>query len=195
MHEAYPEKIAERLNGIRRGGEPEAANVSAGAANFDCGSAVRVFLRISPENVIEDAGFRSNGCGFSIAAADVLAEYLAGKELKHLHGFGSEEIAGRIIEAVGEFPEERSGCFAMAVEAFAAALAEHRSRLIEEFTGEKALICTCFGVSEERIAAVVKELSEPTLESVGDACNAGRGCGSCRMMIDEIIRRDAESIE
>lgn len=195
MQKGYPDQIAERLNDTRCGGEPERSNVSAGAANFECGSAVRVFLRISSGNVIEDAGFRTNGCGFSIAAADVLAEYLSGKELKDLDGFGSDEITRRVTEAVGEFPAERSGCLAMAAAAFADALADHRSRLIEEFTGEKALICTCFGVSEERIASVVKELAEPTLETVGEVCNAGRGCGSCGMIIEEIIKQHARNID
>jgi NifU-like protein len=195
MRKAYPEKIAERLNDIRRGGAVEAATVSAGAANFDCGSAVRVFLRISPENVIEDAGFRTNGCGFAAAAADVLAEYLCGRELKELHGFGREETTLRIAETLGEFPAERANCLDMAAEAFSSALADHRSRLIEEFTGEKALICTCFGVSEDRIVEVVGGLEDPTVEKVGEICNAGRGCGSCRMMIDEIIRQQAENFD
>jgi NifU-like protein len=195
MRKAYPEKIAERLNDIRRGGTIEASTVSAGAANFDCCSAVRIYLQISPENVIEDAGFRTNGCGFVAAAADVLAEYLCGRELKELHGFGREEITSRIAETIGEFPAERANCLAMAAEAFGSALADHRSRLIEEFTGEKALICTCFGVSEDRIVEVVGSLEDPKVEQIGEICNAGRGCGSCRMMIDEIIRQHAENFD
>lgn len=195
MQDAYPEKIAERLNNIRRSGEPEAANVSAGAANFDCGSAVRAFLRISEKNVVEDTGFRTNACGFGAAAADVLADYLCGRELKDLHGFDREEIVSRVTDSIGEFPPDRLPCLLMAAEAFVAALAEHRSRLIEEFTGEKALICTCFGVSEERVAAAIGELLEPTVEKVGEKCNAGRGCGSCRMIIEEMIRRHAENID
>ena len=191
MRKAYPEKIAGRLTDIRRGGEPDRVNAAAGAANFDCGSAVRVFLRITAENMIEDAGFRTNGCGFAIATADVLAEYLCGKELKDLHGFDRDQVLHRVIDNLGDFPKERANCLTMAAEAFAKALAEHRS----EFTGEKALVCTCFGVSEERVAAVIKDLSEPTIEKVGQICNAGRGCGSCRMIIEEIIREHARNID
>ena len=62
-----------------------------------------------------------------------------------------------------------------------------RARQIEEFTGEKALICTCFGVSEETIEKAVAANKLETVEDVIDVCNAGGGCGSCRFLIQEII--------
>ena len=67
------------------------------------------------------------------------------------------------------------------------ALADFRALQIEEFIGEKALICTCFGVSEETIENLVFEESLATVEEVTDACNAGGGCGSCQPLIQEII--------
>jgi NifU-like protein len=58
---------------------------------------------------------------------------------------------------------------------------------IEEFTGEKALICTCFGVSEETIERVIANNRCETVEEVSQKCNAGSGCGSCQPLIQEII--------
>jgi len=67
------------------------------------------------------------------------------------------------------------------------AFADFRAFQIEEFTGEKALICTCFSVSEDTIENLVKENSLETVEEVTDACNAGGGCGSCQPLVQEII--------
>ena len=47
--------------------------------------------------------------------------------------------------------------------------------------------CTCFGVTEERLEGVIRGLKDPSVEAVGDVCNAGMGCGSCRMLIEEMI--------
>ena len=65
--------------------------------------------------------------------------------------------------------------------------ADFRVSQIEEFAGEKALICTCFGVSEETIEHLIKEKSLETVEEVTNGCNAGGGCGSCQLLIQEII--------
>jgi NifU-like protein len=82
---------------------------------------------------------------------------------------------------------DRRQCADIAIEALHAAFAHLRSRRIEEFTGEKALICTCFGVSEETIETNIRVRHLKTVDDVADACNAGSGCGSCRMLIDEML--------
>ena len=173
---------------IQHGGKADDTNAFGGAVNLECGSAAKVWLKITgDEAVITEAKFQTSGCGFAVAAADVLAEYLSGSRLAELHGFDGETIADILDAQLGEFPHERSQCAEMAAESFRSALADHRSRLLNEFTGEKALICTCFSVSEEKIESVVAALETPSLEGVANVCNAGSGCGSCRMIIQEII--------
>ncbi len=189
MPEIYPDKIMDRIGAVMHGGSSALANTAGGSANFECGSAIKVSLQIEGEEIV-DAKFLTSGCGFAIAAADVLANYLSGKHLSELHGFDANEKTADL----GEFPSDRESCFRMALEAFRAALADHRSRLIEEFTGEKALICTCFGVTEEKIESVVAVLERPSLDAVAKACNAGSGCGSCRMIIEELIDQHTKAI-
>ena len=131
-----------------------------------------------------------------IAAADVLAEIVTGKQLAELHGLDRNELRAKLRDELGAFPADRLHCEDACIEALRSAFADYRASQIEEFQGEKALICTCFGVSEETVESLLSEpgtatgfsvLPIKTIEDVTRACNAGGGCGSCRMLIQEII--------
>ncbi len=132
-----------------------------------------------------DAKFKVSGCGYLIATADLLAENVINKQLNELHGL--ENFKRIIEEKLGNFPIEKTHCLNLAIETLQSAFNDFRSRKLEEFSGEKALICTCFGVSEERIEQIIGENNCETVEEVADICNAGSGCGSCRLLIQEII--------
>ena len=184
----YPEKISERFYKTKRAGKPEKTNAVGTGASFLCGTFVRFFLEIDAETKeIKDAKFKSNACGFTIAAAEVLAENICGKKLTELHGLENKELKAEIENALGIFPRDRKHCAEICFDALHAALNDCRALQIEEFTGEKALICTCFGVSEDEIEKVIEENKSETVEEIGEICNAGTGCGSCRMLIQELI--------
>jgi NifU-like protein len=53
--------------------------------------------------------------------------------------------------------------------------------------GEAALICTCFGVTDDRIREMIASRRARTVRQVGELTNAGTGCGSCQMLIREIL--------
>jgi len=159
-----------------------------------CGSFVEVSIRIAPDSgLIEAATFRTNGCGYLVAAADVLCGWLAGKQLAELHGLNEQELAESIYAELGSFTTERAQCADLAFGALRGVMSLYRQRRIEEFQGEKALICTCFGVSEESVVAAVVENGFTNIEQVVENCRAGSGCGSCRMLIQEII--DSQEVE
>lgn len=183
----YPEKISERLD--RRPQDKTVTEVlPVKVANFCCGSFVGFSLKINQESpAIARVSFASNGCGFMIAAADILAEYVKGKTLPELQGLADIDLKEQIIEKLGEFPVSRLECLAVSIEALHVAFAEHRNKQLDEFQGEKALICTCFGVSEDRIVSEIDEKSLTTVNEVGEATNAGTGCGSCRLLIQELL--------
>ncbi len=160
------------------------------AANFSCGSYVKYYLEVDDAGKILAADISSNGCGYMVAAADLLAEYVSGRDLRELHGLRGSELRSLIIEDQGELPADRKDCAWSSIEALTSAFSDLRSRRIEEFRGDKALICTCFGVSEEQIETLIGSQKLETVEDVAMACNAGSGCGSCRMLIQELLDLD-----
>ncbi|MEZ5426285.1 MAG: iron-sulfur cluster assembly scaffold protein [Pyrinomonadaceae bacterium] len=184
----YPEKVNRRFQRPQNGGKPAAGNASGTGASFLCGSVLRLGLRIDPKSKeIEEARFLTDGCGFAVASADFLAERLKGKKLTELHGAVKSELRDLIEGELGRFPPDRKHCPELFLDALTGALADFRARQIGEFAGEKAMICTCFGVSEERIENLIGAEALETVEEIGRACQAGTGCGSCQPLIREIL--------
>lgn len=154
---------------------------------LECGTFVVFELSVDPSlKVIEEIAVRSNGCGFMIAAAEVLANSFRGRKLTELHALTDEPTA-LLIESLRSIPDGRRHCCDTVITAFKDAFADFRHRQVEEFSGEKALVCTCFGVTEETIEKAVVRHSATSVEEVGLLCRAGTGCGSCQMMIQEIL--------
>lgn len=187
----YPPKVSEYFSKPNKVGRAEFTNAVGTNATFVCGCALRFTLQIKEQKIVE-AKFQTNGCGFMIAAADVLAEIITDKTLTELHGL--EDLEKQIQEKLDKFPENRQHCLKLSIETLQAAFNDFRSAQIEEWSGEKALICTCFGVSEETIEKVIAENHCETVEEVSQICNAGNGCGSCQPLIQEIIDSNASMI-
>ena len=188
----YPPKINERFLRPENAGTTQRADAVGADASVVCGTFVRFFLQIdAATKKIEAVRFKSDGCGYAIAAADFLAEKIKGCQLTDLHGAGADFWKAEIEREISSFPASRRHCLEICVGALHAALAGYRARRVEEFAGEKALICTCFGVSEETIERAVAENRIVTVEEVTDICKAGGGCGSCQPLIQEILD-DAE---
>ena len=51
----------------------------------------------------------------------------------------------------------------------------------------REIICHCFEVSREEIENAIREKGLKTVEEVGEATNAGTGCGGCQEQIQEIL--------
>ena len=184
----YPPKINEKFQRPRRAGKIADATAKGVSASFVCGTFIRFFLVIDAnEKQIITAQYQTDGCGFTFAAAEILAETVAGKKLTELHGLNKSAFLNEIEKRLGKFPAARRHCAEICLESLQKALADYRSRRVEEFSGEKILICSCFGVSEETIEKVIAENDLTTVGEVGDWCSAGTGCGSCQMLIAELI--------
>ena len=184
----YPEIITNRLADLPHARQIAEANAVGTGVSFSCGSFVRFSFVIDVEtSLIVDACFKSNGCGFMLASADIFAKGLINIHLTELHGLVDDDLRQKIRANLGENLTARQDCIDCCIQALRSALADFRESRIEEFIGEKALICTCFGVTEERIETIIRENSIESVDEVSAKCNAGLGCGSCRMMIEEMI--------
>jgi NifU-like protein len=185
--QSYPNKIKARANSPRKAGRLSDASAIGTSASFQCGSFIELSLSIDATGVIADAGFQSNGCGYMVATADALCEWLTGNSLAELHGLAESELHRMTSESLGDLPTDRNQCAEVTYQALRRAMAAYRDRRIEEFQGERALICTCFGVSEDTIVGVIAKNKLTEVDEVSEICRAGSGCGSCRMLIQELI--------
>jgi NifU-like protein len=184
----YPLKISERFHAPKNAGALDAANSTGMDAAFSCGSVVKLALFIDPESkAILAASFKTNGCGYMTATADFIAETVTGKKLVELHGLHDDVIKGWITAEFGGLPQSRAECVNAVISALHKSLADFRTQQLEDWNGEKVLICTCFGVSEETIERAIETGNLFTVDEVTDACNAGGGCGSCQPLIQEIL--------
>lgn len=168
---------------------PACANCNARgrAATFLCGISVTFELRIV-QGIVEEVGFRAGGCGYVIAAAEIIAEQIAGVALSKLRALAV--IESELHSRIGPIPAERAHCVNICLDGMQNALADYRTKQIAAWNGDEALICSCFGVAESDIESVISSGGLTTVEEVGEKCNAGIGCGSCQPMIQEILDGD-----
>lgn len=183
----YPEKIAEKLRSPRPG--PVSENAICGrSASFVCGCFAEACIELGPESqVVECIGFATNGCGFMTASCRVLGSRVEGRDLADLNGLSDAELTAKIEDELGEFPPERRQCATVAIEALKAAFTNLRKARVSEFVGDSPLVCTCFGVAEDDLLAAILKTQAGEFRDLAEATRAGRGCGACRMLIDELI--------
>jgi NifU-like protein len=155
------------------------------SASFQCGAVLRVSLNINESQRITDAKFRAAGCSFLVASASLLIDEVIGKTTGE---------AAAIAQSVGELEArfldqatDRSECVTLAHEALLSAIRSYSDSARDEWSGDEALICTCFCVSERRIEREIQEKGLRTIADVTASCNAGAGCRSCYPLIEDIL--------
>jgi NifU-like protein len=183
----YPGRINEHFLSPQNVGDIEEGEASAETGSFICGAVVRLSLRLDEETRrVSEAKFRAAGCGYLIAAASVITEIIKGLTTAEA-ATASTLLQETLVEYFGHPPREREHCAAIVCDALREAVASYSRRVRDEWTGEEALICTCFGVSEKRIEQVIHEQKLRTVLEVTRACNAGAGCRSCHPLIEDIL--------
>jgi len=187
----YSEKVLElfyhpRNQGvIEDQGEPEYAVSRGEVGSIACGDALRLHLKIEiASDKIVDAKFQTFGCTSAIASSSALTEMVKGLTLDEALAITNRDIANYL----GGLPEQKMHCSVMGQEALEKAIYHYRGiSLPEHEEDEGSLVCTCFGVSGERIRKVIKENRLTTAEQVMSYVKAGGGCGSCLSVIDDIL--------
>ncbi|MBV9959393.1 MAG: iron-sulfur cluster assembly scaffold protein, partial [Acidobacteria bacterium] len=143
----YPEEVNEYFLRASGAGEVPDASATGVAGSHVCGAALRLTLRIDAASQrITEARFRAAGCGYLIAAASLLTEILSEITVAEATLL-TTMLESVIAEQLGEFPAEKRHCAVLCRDGLGSALTAYRTSLETEWSGDEALICTCFGVS------------------------------------------------
>lgn len=184
----YPEKLISLIDRPQYAGTIDGASVTAISADFECGTAITFDLVIdSDTKYIESIRYRTNGCGYMIAAGESIAAAFEKRELTNIGGFDGAGPTDALSGVTGELSPERGHCISTAADAFKKALAKYREKAAAAYNGDSPLVCSCYGISEADVNETIKMNNVESIDSFMKFSRAGAGCGSCRMVIEELI--------
>jgi len=179
----YTKSVMDHFSNPRNVGKLENANGVGEVGSLACGDALKLYLKINPDNgKIEDARFQTFGCASAIASASALTEMVKGMSLEEAMKITNDDIA----RFLGGLPEQKMHCSVMGKEALEAAIASFKGEKIEEHK-DAAVICKCFWIDEDKLRAVIKENHLKTVEEVTHYTKAGGGCGGCVPDIKRVL--------
>ena len=131
---AYSDKVLEHYNNPRNVGsfakdDPGVGTGVVGAP--ECGDVMKLQLRISDNGVIEDARFKTFGCGSAIASSSYVTELVKGKHIDE-----AMTIKNTVIVKELNLPPVKIHCSVLAEDAIKAAITDWRSRKGATAAGE-----------------------------------------------------------
>ncbi len=124
---AYSEKVIEHYQHPRNVGtlDPNDPNVGTGLVGApECGDVMRLQLRINPETgMIEDAKFKTFGCGSAIASSSLATEMIKGKSVDEAYA-----IKNTVIVKELNLPPVKIHCSVLAEDAIKAAIEDFKKK-------------------------------------------------------------------
>lgn len=182
----YSKKVKDHFMNPRNTGEIENADGTGNVGNLICGDALKLTLKIDKNtHRIQDARFKTFGCGSAIASSSALTELIKGKTVDEALKITNKDIA----DYLDGLPPEKMHCSVMGREALEAAVKSYRlgGTSVDYSHEEGKIICQCFGVTEEKIVSVAKQNKLKTVDEVTHFTKAGGACGKCKGDIQKIL--------
>ena len=123
---AYSEKVIDHYENPRNVGsfDKEDASVGSGMVGAPaCGDVMKLQIKVTPEGIIEDAKFKTYGCGSAIASSSLVTEWVKGKSVDEAAAIKNSEIAEEL-----ELPPVKVHCSILAEDAIKAAVADYKKK-------------------------------------------------------------------
>ena len=123
---AYSDKVMDHYDNPRNVGnmDKDAEDVGTGMVGAPaCGDVMRLQIKVNDEGVIEDARFKTYGCGSAIASSSLVTEWVKGKSIDDALAIKNKDIADELA-----LPPVKIHCSVLAEDAIKAAVEDYRRK-------------------------------------------------------------------
>ena len=122
---AYSEKVIDHYENPRNVGKVDAGDINVGTGMVGapaCGDVMKLQIRVE-DGIIQDAKFKTYGCGSAIASSSLVTEWVKGKTLEQAGSIKNSEIAEHLA-----LPPVKIHCSILAEDAIKAAIEDYRKK-------------------------------------------------------------------
>ncbi len=123
---SYSNKVIDHYEHPRNVGALDKNDIHVGTGMVGapaCGDVMKLQIKVNDAGIIEDAKFKTYGCGSAIASSSLVTEWLKGKNLNEAQSIKNSQIAEEL-----ELPPVKIHCSVLAEDAIKAAVADYRSK-------------------------------------------------------------------
>ena len=123
---AYSDKLLDHYENPRNVGTLDKDDPSVGTGLVGapaCGDVMRLQIKVSPDGVIEDARFKTFGCGSAIASSSLATEWIKGKNIDEAAGIKNSQIAEEL-----SLPPVKIHCSVLAEDAIKSAIEDYKAK-------------------------------------------------------------------
>jgi len=123
---AYSDKVIDHYENPRNVGKFDAEDPSIGTGMVgapSCGDVMRLQIKVNEQGIIEDAKFKTYGCGSAIASSSLATEWMKGKTLEEAETIKNTQLAEELA-----LPPVKIHCSVLAEDAIKAAVRDYREK-------------------------------------------------------------------
>ena len=123
---AYSDKVIDHYENPRNVGSFNKSDEAVGTGMVGapaCGDVMKLQIRVSESGIIEDAKFKTYGCGSAIASSSLVTEWVKGKSLDEAEKIMNTQIAEELA-----LPPVKIHCSILAEDAIKAAISDYRKK-------------------------------------------------------------------
>ena len=123
---AYSEKVLDHYENPRNVGSFDKGDMQVGTGMVGapaCGDVMKLQIKVSENGIIEDAKFKTYGCGSAIASSSLLTEWVKGKSLDEAREIKNTDIAEELA-----LPPVKIHCSVLAEDAIKAAIEDYQGK-------------------------------------------------------------------